>query len=143
MPNVYTPQTITLFVVAIVFAAMILFAIILTRRRSSGLNIEKYRSDWLKVENSLSSSNLMTYQMAILNADKLLDRALKDLGVSGETMGDRLKASSSRFSDINQVWTVHKLRNRIAHETDVHINLIVAKKAIYVYKKSLKDLGAI
>jgi ABC-type anion transport system duplicated permease subunit len=134
---------ITLLVIAVALAAMIIFAIILTRRRRSGLNVEKYRSDWLKIDNSLDNSNPMTYQMAILNADKLLDRALKDIGVPGGTMGDRLKISSSRFSDINQVWTVHKLRNRIAHETDIKINLIVAKKAMYTYKKSLKELGAI
>jgi hypothetical protein len=143
MPNIYTPQTITLFVIAAVLAVMILLAIVLTRRRNSGLNVEKYRSDWLKINNLLDNSNPMTYQMAILNADKLLDRALKDLGVSGETMGDRLKASNSRFSDINQVWTVHKLRNRIAHETDVKINIVVAKKAMYAYKRFLKELGAI
>jgi hypothetical protein len=134
---------ITLLVIAAALAAMIIFAIILTRRRRSGLNVEKYRSDWLKIDNSLDNSNPMTYQMAILNADKLLDRALKDIGVPGGTMGDRLKISSGRFSDINQVWTVHKLRNRIAHETDIKINLIVAKKAMYTYKKSLKELGAI
>jgi hypothetical protein len=134
---------ITLLVIAAALAAMIIFAIILTRRRRSGLNVEKYRSDWLKIDNSLDNSNPMTFQMAILNADKLLDRALKDIGAPGDTMGDRLKVSSSRFSDINQVWTVHKLRNRIAHETDIKINLIVAKKAMYTYKKSLKELGAI
>jgi hypothetical protein len=122
---------------------MIGFAIVLTRRRNSGLNVEKYRSDWLKIGNLLDNSNLMTYQMAILSADKLLDRALKDLGVAGDSMGDRLKVSKSRFSDIDQVWAAHKMRNRIAHETDVKINIIVAKKTMLIYKKALKDLGAI
>jgi hypothetical protein len=122
---------------------MIALAIALTRRRRSGLNVEKYRTDWLKIENSLDSRNPMTFQMAILSADKLLDRALKEVGVPGENMGDRLKASKSRFSDINQVWTVHKLRNRIAHDTDVNINFITVKKSMYIYKKSLKELGAI
>ncbi|GHU08487.1 hypothetical protein FACS189431_4830 [Alphaproteobacteria bacterium] len=139
----FTPQMITLFVTAIVLAGMIILAIRLTRRRNSGLNVERYRTDWLKIENSLDNGNMVTYQMGILSADKLLDRALKEVGVPGETMGDRLKASKSRFSDINQVWTVHKLRNRIAHDTDVNVNIINAKKAMYVYRKALKELGAI
>ena len=143
MLNVFTPQLMIIVTVAIALAIMIGLAIILTRRRNSGLNVEKYRSDWLKINNSLDSSNIMTYQMGILSADKLLDRALKDVGVSGETMGDRLKASNRRFSDINKVWTVHKLRNRIAHDTDVKVNIVTAKKAMYIYKKSLKELGAI
>lgn len=143
MPNIFTPQLIMFCAVAVILAVMIGLAIVLTRRRNSGLNVDKYRSDWLKINNALDSSSMMTYQMGILNADKLLDRALKDLGVSGETMGDRLKASKGRFSNIDQVWTAHKLRNHIAHDTNVKLNIVTAKKAIYIYKKSLKELGAI
>ena len=143
MSNIFTPQLLMIVAVAVVLTVMILLAIALTKRRNSGLNVERYRSDWLKINSSLDSSNIMTYQMGILNADKLLDKALKELGVSGETMGDRLKASKSRFSNIDQVWTVHKLRNRIAHDVNVKLNIITAKKAIYIYKKSLKELGAI
>ena len=143
MPNAITPQVLILFATAVILFAMIALAIALTRRRHSGLNVEKYRTDWLKIENSLDSHNPITFQMAILSADKLLDRALREVGVPGENMGDRLKTSKSRFSDINQVWTVHKLRNRIAHDTDVNINFITVKKSMYIYKKSLKELGAI
>jgi uncharacterized protein with HEPN domain len=120
-----------------------LIVINLTRRGSRHLNVEKYRVQWLKIENSLDRNNPMTYQMAIMSADKLLDQALREVGLTGETMGDRLKSARHKFTDINKVWTVHKLRNRIVHEPDVSVNILTAKRALYIYKKSLKELGAI
>ena len=137
------PTTIILIVVVISLAILLLVVMGITRRKSHGLNQKKYRLEWLKLENSLDKNNMMTYQMAIMTADKLLDQALKDIGLSGETMADRLKVAKGKFTDINKVWTVHKLRNRIVHETDVKMNLMTGKRALYVYKKSLKELGAI
>ena len=131
-------------ILAILFVAIILLALMsVTRRGKHGLDQEKYRIEWLKVENSLDKKDMPTYHLAIINADKLLDKALRDIGLDGKTMGDRLKIAKSKFSDVNQVWTVHKLRNRIVHDTDVNISLMTAKKALYIYKKSLKELGAI
>jgi len=135
--------TIILILVVLFLALALLVVMSLTRRGRHGLNQEKYRVEWLKVENSLDRNNLMTYQMAIMSADKLLDNALRDIGIIGETMGDRLKLAKSKFTNVDQVWKAHKLRNRIVHETDVKITLMTAKKALYIYKKSLKELGAI
>jgi hypothetical protein len=137
-------NNVLIFLGAIIFLGLVLFLLIsLSRRRSGRLNQQKYRVEWLKLENSLDKKNLMTYQMAVMTADKLLDQAMKESGLSGETMADRLKAAKSKFSDVNKVWAAHKLRNRIVHETDVKITTITAKKALHIYKKSLKELGAI
>ena len=128
----------------VLFIGLVLFFVIaMFRRRSSGLNIEKYRAIWLKIENSLDRNNNMTYQMAVLTADKLLNQAMADCGVAGNTMGDRLKAANGRFSNINDVWFAHKLRNRIAHDTDFQLNFITTQKALMIFKKALKELGAI
>ena len=58
-------------------------------------------------------------------------------------MGDRLKRSGDRFTDINAVWRVHKLRNMIAHEDGMEISYRQAAGALAIYKQALKDLGAI
>ena len=107
------------------------------------LNVERYRSQWLEIEGSLSQKQPASYQMAILNADKLLDRALRERGYRGNTMGERLKTAGSAFGNINAVWAAHKLRNRIAHETDVNITYTTARRALATFKQALKDLGAI
>lgn len=141
--NDISMQVLMILVITLIIGAVLFFVMNLMRRRKSGLNTEKYRSTWKSIEGSLNRDNMVTYQMAVLSADKLLDQAMKDLRVPGETMGERLKSGGNRFSNINDVWFAHKLRNRIAHESDVSMNLMTAKKALAIFEKALKDLGAL
>jgi transposase len=81
--------------------------------------------------------------MTVLNADTLLDQALKDKGIAGTTMGERMKHMQQKWSNANNVWTAHKLRNQIAHEPDVKLSYDSARRALSSFKQALKDLGAI
>ena len=77
------------------------------------------------------------------NSGVKLDKAMVEMGIPGKTMGERLKKSGSRFSDIDKVWKAHKLRNALAHETDLEITYKQAATAVLIYEQALKDLGAI
>ena|SRR3989338_4069176 len=77
---------------------------------------------------------------AILEADKILDEALKLKGYSGN-LGEKLKQANGLFSSENNVWAAHKLRNRIAHELNINISENEAKTALNRFKQALKDLG--
>jgi hypothetical protein len=132
------------FIFAILIVAVLVFvAILLTGKRGYHFNVEAYQSRFLAIENRLSKENSATYPIVIIEADKLLDKALMEMGVPGKTMGDRLKRSGDKFTNINAVWRAHKLRNAIAHETDLEIGYKQALNAIAIYKQALKDLGAI
>lgn len=115
----------------------------LSRRSGGGLNQDEFRSRWLQINGILTKDNPASWQVAIMEADKLLDQALIGRGVSGNTLGERLKASGTRFSKLNAVWGVHKLRNQIAHEPDARLTYSMTVKALDVFKQALKDLGAI
>lgn len=130
-------------IAAALIVAGIMLAVIFFTKRPSRLNVDQYRTAWLQIENSLSRDQPVTYHMAILNADKLLDKALKELNVSGDTMGERMKSARNRFSNNNAVWAAHKLRNQIAHEQNVAINYTNARRALASFKRALKDVGAI
>jgi hypothetical protein len=133
-----------IFIVAVLIVAVFLFlAIKLTGRRTHKFNLEEYQTKFLRIENSLDKENPSTWSMAIINGDKLLDKALSEMGAPGKTMGERLKKTGDKFSDINAVWRVHKLRNAIAHESDLEISYRQAATAMAVYRQALKDLGAI
>jgi transposase len=56
-------------------------------------------------------------------------------------MGERMK--NSTWSNADAVWQAHKLRNRIAHESDVTVSYDDARRALAGFKLGLKDLGAI
>lgn len=143
MPN--SNSSVVVMLIGIVLIGLVILAILaLTRGHGRKLlNKEQYRTSWLEIENNITKDNNASYQFAILSADKLLDKALRESGVPGETMGDRLKHSDKLLQDINGVWAAHKLRNRIAHEVGGSVNKVVAKRMLTIYKNALKDLGAI
>ena len=132
------------FVIAIVIVAVFVFiAIGLTGKRGHNFNVEDYQARFLAIENKLNKDNPATFALTIINCDKLLDKALTEMGVPGKTMGDRLKRAGNKFSNLDTVWRAHKLRNIIAHETDFELSYRQAANALAIYKQALKDLGAI
>lgn len=136
-------STIVVLVVAVVIVAAILFLIIHLFPQTPTIDKERYQSRWLEIEQRLQPGNTDSQHMAILNADKLLDQALKDTGSRGKTMGERMKARQEAWSNANAVWAAHKLRNQIAHDEHVSVNDDMVRRALASFKQGLKDLGAI
>jgi len=133
-----------LFLAAILVFGAILFAVItLTKRGSSALDVQKYQTRWMAIEQQLKRDEPASYQMAILNADSLLDKALKEKGIPGETMGERMKQLQKTWSNANHVWAAHKVRNQIAHESETRVNYDHARRTLASFKRALKDVGAI
>ena len=133
-----------LFISAIFIVGGVLFLIIsLTKRSPRVLDQDKYRSRWMAIETRLKRDDEANHTLCILEADKLLDAALKDRGMVGKTMAERMKQCQGRWTNGNGVWAAHKLRNRIVHETDVHLGYERTRQAIIAYKQALKDVGAI
>lgn len=129
---------------AILIFGGILFAVIsLTRGAPRTMDIDKYRSKWLSIETRLKRDDENTYTVCIFEADKLLDQALRDRGLAGKTMADRMKQCQGKWTNGNGVWAAHKLRNRLAHEADAHVDYDRTKQALIAYKQGLKDMGAI
>ena len=91
----------------------------------------------------MRQSDAASYQLSILNADKLLDKALREKGISGDTMGARMKQLQTTWTNANSVWGAHKLRNQIAHESDFTVNYDTARRALASFKQALKDVGAV
>lgn len=137
--------TLLIFLIAIIIVAIALFSVIaLTNKHGSNvLNKEKYRAKWLDIEKRSKDTDSQMRQIALLNADKLLDQALRERDMSGATMGERLKAADVLFKNSDHVWFAHKLRNRIAHESDVKISGRDYSRAINAFKQALKDVGAV
>lgn len=128
---------------AVIIVGILLFTVVTLSKKGGAFDVEKYRTRWMTIEQSLVKDNEPSYHMAILNADKLLDQALREAGVKGQTMGDRMKFARDKWSNRDAVWASHKMRNKIAHETDVRVSYDTARRALAGFKQGLKDLGAI
>lgn len=111
-------------------------------KRRSGLDHAYYQAQWQKIE-KIKGQGGHVGQMAVMEADKLLDQALKARGFAGDTMGERLKSANKAFMNANAIWDAHKLRNRLAHEQNVSLNNMTVDNALRNLKNGLKDLGAL
>lgn len=79
--------------------------------------------------------------LKVVEADKILDEALRLLGYTG-SLGDKLKAAGPRFRNLNALWTAHKLRNKMVHELDTKPSDKEVDEAVKAFHAALTDLGA-
>jgi hypothetical protein len=132
-----------LLIAILVVGILIFIAVSATKKRGHAFDKEEYQVDFKRIENALTRENELSYNAVIVDADKLLDKALCEMGTQGKNMGERLKVSKDKFTQLNSVWYVHKLRNQIAHEHNFKVDYHQANRALSVYRQALRDLGAI
>ena len=96
---------------------------------------------WHEVEAMIKKGGPANLRQAVIEGDKLVDHALKHLGVPGESMGERLRAAQTRFSDYDGLWKAHKTRNQVVHETRKELLSFEATQSIGRFRRALQDLG--
>lgn len=128
-------------IIAGVGLLIIMVATSLLSKRPRKLNTAYYEEHWKDLQKQLRDQS--TWPLAIIDADKLLDHALKARKYKGKTMGERLVAAQRDIQDNDEVWFGHKLRNRLVHEHDVRLKERDVKDALIGIKHALKDLGAL
>lgn len=112
--------------------------------RGEGVSRHRTVKIWKRILGNLQSGNPARRKFAIIEADKVLDEILKLSGYKGEDMGERLKqVTPAQISNIEDIWTVHRIRNRIAHESDYELSEESAERAISIYARTFRQLGLI
>lgn len=101
------------------------------------------RRRWREIEDMIDVPGSMSLRMAVLEADKLFDHALKSLAFPGDTLGERLKFASYKYPELRKVWWAHKIRNQLAHEATFSLDRGMAKKALRDFRRALTRIGAI
>jgi hypothetical protein len=111
---------------------------------NAGFQKEKVSSQWKKIELRLIRGGDSELRLAVIEADQLLDYVLKRMGIPGKTMAERLdKVKPWQIENISEVLIAHKIRNKIIHEPNSHLTPYEAEKAVRIYEKALKSLGAL
>jgi hypothetical protein len=137
------PSVVLLIIAILIVGILVFIAISVTGNKVYSFDKEEYQADFLAIENSLRKDNELSFNAAVIEADKLLDKALMEMSLPGKTMGERMKAAQNKFSSNNSVWYAHKMRNQIAHERNFKVDYNKAAHALKAYRQALKDLGAI
>ena len=126
----------SIFLGGLLLALLLLIIFIFAGKRSHP-NKKHFQNQWQKI---VTEKNL---KLAVLQADALLDEALRAQKIPGETMGERLNNAKALLSNINTAWSAHKLRNKIAHEAGFEPGKTHAQQALRQFKRALKDLGVV
>lgn len=132
--------TVALIVAVLAVVAILSFATYFMSRPRR-LDIEYFNMRWLEAQKLCNSKD--TWPLAVINADRLVDEALRKRHFKGKTMGERLVAAQKTFSDNDGLWHGHKLRNRLVHEDVASLKEADVRKALVGFRQALKDLGAI
>jgi hypothetical protein len=99
------------------------------------------RGRWDAIAHHLDSPREADWKVAVIEADKLVDDALAKAGFPGETFGDRLSnIQPGTLLSLDGVWWAHKVRNRLAHETDYFLRYTEAKQAVGYFEAALAEL---
>jgi hypothetical protein len=133
-------MSITLLIVVIVIAVILLVLLnLISRPAAIGVDREHFINEWNDII-ALSKDN-KSRPLSIVHADKLLDEALRCSGYKGETMAERLVSAKNVIRQRESVWSAHKMRNKIAHESAFEPSEKQVSQALKAYQSAFKDLG--
>ncbi len=95
------------------------------------------------MKDHISSENPNDWKLAIIEADIILDEALKRQGYAGTSLGERLRSiSPSSMQTLDDAWEAHKIRNEIAHSgVDFVLTHKLARETIVRYERVFGELG--
>lgn len=129
--------------VALIGVALAVLGLItyMARRPRKELDRNYFQAKWKQLQAGLSKPE--AWPMAVIQADNLLDEALKKRHFKGKTMGERLVSAQKTLSDNDGVWFGHKLRNKLVHEVDIKLTKKEVHKSLMGIRQALKDLGAL
>lgn len=101
----------------------------------------KFKEQWVELQQFCKSKD--TWALAVINADKLLDEALKKKKLKGKSMGERLVKAQKLLTDNDGVWFAHNLAKKLLDESAGRLKEADVKKSLIGFRQALRDLGAL
>ncbi len=139
----------TLFSVGIIF---VLFEVLKFRPHfvtsknlsDEAVQVKSAKPIWENILKRIASANEADYSLAIIEADNLVDDALKKMGILGDTMMERLEAlNPSEVPSLFGVIDAHRIRNNIAHTPGFKVSKDEVRALMSNYERFLTELEII
>ncbi len=97
--------------------------------------------EWKKIVGRLKKRNESEHKLAVVEADKMLDESLAQMGYAGDSLGEKLdKVKEDVLSNIEEIRKVHSISNAIIHDPDYRLRADQAEKTLDVYQRAFRDL---
>lgn len=115
----------------IIVGSMIRRPLIKSRKPEPVFNKKKIKKRWEKVNKKIKSGLEANYKLAIIEADRIFDRVLKEIGYGKE----------KKLSNIDEIKQANKIKNNVVEDKKLKISKEQTEKAIEAYRKGLEELG--
>lgn len=108
------------------------------------LRREELLDKWKQIRAKYDDGSADGAKVAIIQADALVDTILKNAGLEGEHMADRLmNIDKAELKSLDDIWTSHKIRNNVVHTDGFDLSSDLSARAMKGYEKFLKELKII
>lgn len=102
------------------------------------------RERWHAIEKKFALGTPESARLAIIEADALVDTALKGMQIPGEHLADRLSnLHQDDIKSMNRVWRAHRLRNDLVHTPGFAVATPDAQRTMDDYEAFLKEMEVI
>jgi len=103
---------------------------------------ESNGSDWLKIFNRLNTDREINYKLAIIEADKIVNRKLDDMGVLGRNLRDKMEnIPSDIMGKLGKLEKARKVLDELLKDDSLTIKRETAREVIDIYQKAYSDLA--
>lgn len=120
---------------------VLIIVVVIRRKTPRKLKADVFVVKWKELQGYCKDK--ATWPLAITEADRLLDLALKKRKFSGKSMGERMVSAQRLFSNNDSVWFAHNLYKKILSEPKTRMKEADVKTALVGFRQALKDIGAL
>ncbi|RJP45691.1 hypothetical protein C4587_00425 [Candidatus Parcubacteria bacterium] len=115
-----------------------------TRARAASQRNKFFRDRWDATMKKFMQGTPDAVRVAIIEADSLVDEALKQMSFPGEHFADRLqKLNKEDFKTLDRLWAAHRIRNDLVHTPGFFLSASDAKGVLEDYQAFLKEFGVL
>ncbi|MCA9332550.1 hypothetical protein KDA00_01610 [Candidatus Saccharibacteria bacterium] len=111
------------------------------RKMPHRLKTNKFTLKWKRLQEYCKDKN--TWSNALIDADKLLEKALRMRKYKGKSVGEMMVSAQKVFTDNDGIWFAHNLYKKVLSGEVKRIREEDIKEALVAYRQALRDLGAL
>lgn len=128
-------------IVIVVLLVVLVIGVVVFRRRPRKIKNGEFSQKWKDIQKLCGHKE--SWGEAVVDADLLLDRALKKLRYKGKSTGERIVAAQKTLTNNDGVWFGHKLAKKIVAGEADKLKESDVKEALLGLGQALRDLGVL
>lgn len=125
----------------VVFVVITSVGVLVFRKRPRKLDVSMFTAEWKALQGLCRDKD--AWPIAISEADRMLDKALKRKRFKGKSMGERMVSAQRIMTNNDSMWFAHNLYKKLTADPNMKLKESDVKSALVGFRQALKDVGAL